>query len=315
MAIVAILYYFRSALATNWFNYLLWANLVGFFGWAMFVVGHDCGHGTFSNYWLVNQICGHIMHAPILVPFNGWQISHYKHHRHHNNIGKDESWKPMTKPIFDEMSSMGLVVRRSPLILFMYPWYLLSLPDHPLLSGSHFNPWSRLFADDQRLRAGVSTVSVIAFLGFIFSQFQLSSLLWYYFVPYLIFTAWLSLVTLLQHTDPKGRYYEDSKWNFSRGAMTTFDRSFGGLINHLHHNIETHLVHHFFFTAIPHYNLVEATEAVKPLLGSAYPYDDTNVAVALWNTVQNCDYIHSDFDDGVFEYRAAESSLTKKSAE
>lgn len=44
----------------------------GFFQWGVFVVGHDCGHGSFSEYKEVNFFCGLILHGSILVPFTPW---------------------------------------------------------------------------------------------------------------------------------------------------------------------------------------------------------------------------------------------------
>lgn len=49
-------------------------NLAGFYMWVMFIIGHDCGHSTFSEYEIVNDIAGHLTHGSILVPFYPWQV-------------------------------------------------------------------------------------------------------------------------------------------------------------------------------------------------------------------------------------------------
>lgn len=64
-----------------------WA-VAGFFMWGMFVVGHDCGHSTFSNYTVVNDFIGHVTHGSILVPYWPWRRSHNFHHQFHNHIDK-----------------------------------------------------------------------------------------------------------------------------------------------------------------------------------------------------------------------------------
>lgn len=58
------------------------------------------------------------------------------------------------------------------------------------------------------------------------------------------------------------------QWSYLRGGLTTIDRDFG-IFNKIHHDIGTHVVHHLF-PQIPHYNLCEATEAVKPVMGPYY---------------------------------------------
>lgn len=58
------------------------------------------------------------------------------------------------------------------------------------------------------------------------------------------------------------------EWSYLRGALTTVDRDYG-LFNNIHHNIETHVVHHLF-PQIPHYNLVEAVSANRVVTKTTY---------------------------------------------
>lgn len=46
--------------------------------WSLFVVGHDCGHGSYSSSKRINNWVGHFTHSFLLVPFHPWRISHAK---------------------------------------------------------------------------------------------------------------------------------------------------------------------------------------------------------------------------------------------
>jgi acyl-lipid omega-3 desaturase len=88
--------------------------------WALFVVGHDCGHQSFSNNQRLNNLVGNIVHASIMVPYHGWRVSHRKHHANHGHVENDESWHPTTET---QLSKMVLSIDS-----------LLELKSHPLAS-------------------------------------------------------------------------------------------------------------------------------------------------------------------------------------
>ncbi len=85
IGIVAFLYWLAASINSPWFFPIFWF-LQGTMFWALFVVGHDCGHGSFSRYRWLNNLIGHLSHTIILVPYHGWRISHRTHHANTGNI-------------------------------------------------------------------------------------------------------------------------------------------------------------------------------------------------------------------------------------
>lgn len=80
-AALALLYFVLPAFEYfGLFGYLVWNCLMGVFGFALFVVGHDCLHGSFSENQVINDIIGHVAFAPLFSPYFPWQKSHKLHH-------------------------------------------------------------------------------------------------------------------------------------------------------------------------------------------------------------------------------------------
>ena len=317
MAMLAALYNYRAAFWT-WGGLpakLVWWNLVGFFGWAVFVVGHDCGHGTFSRYAWVNQIMGHCAHAILLVPFNGWAKSHKLHHLHHNDADHDHSWRPFTRTQFEASPVFPVRVLRFTMwaMPLLFPMYLVIENQDGGFSGNHFNPWSKLFVPKERVGAACSALTVLAVAfglcwHFIVTLNDPLLLFKVYFVPYFVFVTWLDVVTYLQHMDEKCLYFRGEGWSFMTGALSTYDRTYrhlidpfnigyGRVLDDLHHNIsDCHVVHHLFPWGIPHYHLVRANDAVRRVLGKHYRWDPTPVPVALYRSMRGCCFVEDEGD-------------------
>jgi omega-3 fatty acid desaturase (delta-15 desaturase) len=275
ISIVTTLAYLAHNYATWWSWPLYWAAQ-GTMMWAIFVLGHDCGHGSFSDSRQVNDFVGHALHSFILVPYHGWRLSHKKHHGNHGHVDNDESWHPLTKSQYDSLQWQGRLGRLT------FPWSLLSFPFYLIYGSpgrvhSHYHPHSDLFSKHQRGMVVTSDLYLIAMYStllycmYCFGGGTVARLYW---APWLVFVVWLDLVTYLHHhglpTDSteKMPWYRGAEWSYLRGGLTTLDHDYG-LFNKIHHDIGTHVVHHLF-PQIPHYNLKEATAALIPVLGPYY---------------------------------------------
>eukprot|EP01032_Pedospumella_encystans_P038710 gene38710-43873_t len=114
---------------------LVFWNISGFFMWCMFVVGHDCGHTTFSDNQTLNDIVGLFTHGSILVPFHPWQLSHRRHHMYHNHETKDYShpWYTPERLARPE-EGKGRMMHEHTWMRVMFPYigwplYLYGMPD------------------------------------------------------------------------------------------------------------------------------------------------------------------------------------------
>ncbi|XP_030537209.1 omega-3 fatty acid desaturase, chloroplastic-like [Rhodamnia argentea] len=261
-----------AAYLNSWVVWPLYWAAQGTMFWALFVLGHDCGHGSFSNDPKLNSVVGHLLHSSILVPYHGWRISHRTHHQNHGHVENDESWHPLSERIYKSLDTITRSLRFTvPFPMLAYPFYLWSRS--PGKRGSHFHPESDLFVASERKDVITSTacwtamVGLLVGLSFVMGPLQLLKL---YGIPYWIFVMWLDFVTYLHHHghEDKLPWYRGKEWSYLRGGLTTLDRDYGW-INNIHHDIGTHVIHHLF-PQIPHYHLIEATEAARPVLGNYY---------------------------------------------
>jgi omega-3 fatty acid desaturase (delta-15 desaturase) len=224
----------------------------------------------------LNDFIGHIAHSSILVPYHPWRISHRKHHANHGHVENDESWTPMTKSTYDTLDKAEKVGRFScPVPLLAYPIYLAM--GTPGKGGAHYDPNNaRLFQPSEKklvVESNIWNLGMVGLLATAAFKFGALAVLKYYFAPWLVYIMLLDSVTYLHHhghhdDDHPMPWYRGDEWTYMRGGLTCLDRDFG-ILNHLHHDIGTHVIHHLF-PQMPHYNLQAATQHMKKMLGPYY---------------------------------------------
>lgn len=233
--------------------------ILGIVFWGQFVLGHDLGHGSFSDYNILNKTLGVIIHGTLLVPFQQWRCSHRKHHKFTGHIEKDEIFKPVKDDggVFHYISKF--------IIYNPFTWILYLFFGYAGENVNHFNPLYQVGDDNPQEETIVCIISSIFTLCFAFglymfgTKYGFKTLFIYYFIPWMIFSYLLVMVTFLQHQNDKIIWKNDkSGWDESSGALQSVNRSYGILVDYLSHDIAPyHQIHHLF-PNIPHYNLKNA---------------------------------------------------------
>ncbi|GAU37529.1 hypothetical protein TSUD_21350 [Trifolium subterraneum] len=281
----------------------------------VWVIAHECGHHAFSNYQWVDDLAGLVLHSCLLVPYFSWKYSHRRHHSNTGSLERDEVFVPKKKPqigwYFKYLDNpLGRFLTLTITLTLGWPLYLaFNVSGRPYdRFASHYDPYGPIYSDRERLQIYISDAGVLAVSYGLYRLISAQGLNWVicvYGIPLLVVNGFLVLITYLQHTHPALPHYDSTEWDWMRGALSTVDRDYG-ILNKVFHNItDTHVVHHMFST-MPHYHAMEATKAVKPILGEYYHFDGTPIFKAMWREAKECIYVEPDEGSeikGVYWYK------------
>jgi omega-3 fatty acid desaturase (delta-15 desaturase) len=276
-AVVSTMTFLHAVVTSdNYHSFPLWLQaasvfplqiLTGFSMWCLWCIGHDAGHGTVSknNKW-INRIVGEISHSVgCLTPFVPWALSHRKHHLNHNHLERDYSHQWFIREERDGLhpAIKASYLTRNVQLPILYLVYLLAgVPD-----GGHVFFYGRMWEGhslEEKLDGGISSLISLVTACSLWHAMGTADFAVVCFVPWLVMSFWLFMVTYLQHHSDDGKLYTDDTFTFERGAFETVDRDYGKWVNRLsHHMMDGHVVHHLFFTKVPHYRLEGATRALR----------------------------------------------------
>jgi omega-6 fatty acid desaturase (delta-12 desaturase) len=229
----------------------------------LFVIGHDCGHLSFSRSKLVNDVVGTLVFLPLFFPFEPWRIRHNFHHSHTNKLEVDNAWQPFQKSWYTEAGPTERVVMR----LVKTQLYWIASAGHWI--NFHFFPST--FGPEHKARTTFSVALVLAFAAVAFPLVSWNVGVWglfkFWLVPLVGFHFWMSTFTLVHHTLPHIPFLPAQKWSDARARLTlTVHCEYPKWIEFLCHHINVHVPHHVS-TGIPQYNLRMAHNALKARWG------------------------------------------------
>jgi len=260
-------------LAYWWFQGLVFTGL--------WVIGHECGHGGFTDSRMVNDTVGFVVHSALLAPYFSWAITHAKHHHYTNHMTMGETWVPSTanpekKSVKFAASTAGTWQRVISIALAGWYVYLFTNATgaYQNKGQSHFDPRSKaLFKPKDATLVRLSNLGMVVGLAGVvaaISTFGLATVVMVYLIPQMGCNFYLTSITFMQHTHPDVPHFGSDEWTWMRGAVSTIDRTMGPFIDSkLHHIADSHVAHHIF-SDMPFYGAKKATPYIKEHLGVYY---------------------------------------------
>ena len=91
----------------------------------LFVIQHDCGHGSFFAARWANALVGGLIGVVTLAPYAYWRRNHAHHHAHHGNLGREQlgGLETLTLARYQALSARRKLAYR----LYRHPLVLLGL--------------------------------------------------------------------------------------------------------------------------------------------------------------------------------------------
>jgi omega-6 fatty acid desaturase (delta-12 desaturase) len=223
----------------------------------LFMIQHDCGHGSFFRQRLANDWVGRVLGVLTLTPYDFWRQTHAAHHASSGNLDRRGvgDIDTLTVNEYRERSIWGRLayrLYRHPLIMFgIGPTYLFVLR-HRLPIGlmrDGWRPWVSVMATNLGIAAIVALLIWLVGVG----TFLLVHL------PIMLLAAsvgvWLFYV---QHQFEGTSWENDTEWSIQNAAL--HGSSFYDLpavLRWFTANIGMHHVHHLS-SRIPYYRLPRA---------------------------------------------------------
>ena len=260
-----LIYFSRSI---SWWLTVPLAILAGGFLVRVFIIFHDCGHGSYFKSRKANDVLGFIAGVLTFTPYYHWRWEHAIHHAssgHLDKRGVGDIWTMTVQEYLESSRWKRFAYRlaRNPVILFaIAPLYLFLVQQR--IPSSKANPRERLSVHWMNL----AIVGVAFGLSWIFG---LGSYLIIQLIVILVAGAsgvWLFYV---QHQFEDVYWERGENWDFTAAALqgSSFYK-LPKILQWFSGNIGFHHIHHLS-PRIPNYNLERCHQAdpmfqnVKPI--------------------------------------------------
>jgi acyl-lipid omega-6 desaturase (Delta-12 desaturase) len=282
----ALWYLMYLSLSVSYWLVLPLAILAGLFLVRIFIIFHDCGHGSYFKSRLANDVTGFITGVLTLTPYYHWRWEHAVHHASAGDLDRRGTGDVWTMTVEEYLKSsrwkrFAYRLARNPIVLFgLAPLYLFVI--------SQRFPTSKASSRERRSVhwMNLAILGMAIGLSFIFG-----------FLPYLFIQLTITLVGgsvgiwmfYVQHQFEDVYWERGENWDFTTAALqgSSFYK-LPKILQWFSGNIGFHHIHHLS-PRIPNYNL-ERCHNADPLFQKVKPITFwqslKSLAFRLWDEQQ-----------------------------
>jgi acyl-lipid omega-6 desaturase (Delta-12 desaturase) len=256
------------ALIVSYWLMLPFAILAAGFLVRIFIIFHDCGHGSFFKSKRANNATGAILGVLLLTPYRHWRLQHALHHGTAGDLDRRGSGDIWTLTVEEYLRStrwrrLAYRLARNPIVLFVVAPLYIFVVDHRFAASTAPARERRSVLRTNWALLGV-TLTMSALIGlkaFLLIQLTVSGIagalgIWLFYV---------------QHQFEGAFWARSENWNYTAAALqgSSFYK-LPRILQWFTGNIGFHHIHHLS-PRIPNYHLQRCHEAdpffntIKPI--------------------------------------------------
>jgi omega-6 fatty acid desaturase (delta-12 desaturase) len=230
----------------------------------LFIIQHDCGHGSFFKSRASNDVVGRALSVLTLTPYGHWKQGHAAHHASTGNLdrrgrGDVETWTVAEYQASTRLKKLFYRLYRNPFVMVG-----IGAPLNFILLQRL--PTGHAFRDSEALRSILSlNVALVLVFGFAIAMLGALPVLGTY-LPVIVIASWVgNWLFYVQHQFDETHWERDGDWNFHVAAVIGSSYfQLPRILQWFSGNIGLHHVHHLC-SRVPNYRL-EACHNAAPEL-------------------------------------------------
>ena len=230
----------------------------------LFIIQHDCGHGSFFKSRAANDFLGRAISLLTLTPYGSWSLGHAAHHASTGNLdrrgrGDVETWTVAEYQAASPLKKLSYRLYRNPVVMV-----ILGAPINFILLQRL--PLGHAFRNRKSRRSILwLNLALLVTVGFSCATIGARPVFMTY-LPLMIIASWIgNWLFYVQHQFESTGWERDADWNFhvaALGGSSYF--KLPGILQWFSGNIGLHHVHHLC-SRIPNYRLQACLDAAPEL--------------------------------------------------